>query len=124
MLKIHDLRISSNEAIGTVFSDQLNDKQLKKLNVTIEDKNGFCREIPVNVLYSVQWSDNLAMVTIESVYLFNDEDPSIELELNDKEYDYDQLSLDLESNGPYLEWLEDKDNYLEDRYYFEYKENQ
>lgn len=114
MLTIHITKILSSEAEGYVYADQLTPLQLKKLNTEIEDDNGFCNEAKVHIEYSVQWDDDLAMVTIEDVVLYNDTNGSdFGITLRDTDYNYDDVSIKLESDGPYPNWMEDRNDYFE-----------
>lgn len=114
MLIIQSLKIQSTEATGYVYADQLTAKQLNKLHMSsFEDQDGYCFEVNAFVDYSVQWDEDIPMVTIEEVTLSYG---NTFLTLSENEYDYDDLSIKLEQDGPYLQWKEDKDLYYEDSY--------
>lgn len=113
MLKIHELNIDSYEAYGIVYSDQLTDKQRLKLGVKDIDDQGFCEEVKVSIEYSIQWHDTIPMVSIESVGLIGPKNIVI---LNNTQYDYDELTMDLELKGPYHSWLEDKKSSYNESY--------
>lgn len=118
MITIRGLDIKNGEATGFVYSDELTPLQLKKLNLSEVDTNGFCHDIPVHIEYSIQWDGDLPMITIEEVVLFNDMNgEDFSLFLRDTDYNYDALSLELEEKGPYPLWIEERNECGELKYY-------
>lgn len=123
MFTIHITKILTYEAEGYVYADQLTPLQLKKLNMEVGDENGFCNEAKVHIEYSVQWDDDLAMITIEDVVLFNDENGGdFAIVVKDADYNYDDVSIKLESEGPYPTWIDNRNEYYESKKFNYYDE--
>jgi hypothetical protein len=112
MINVNIDNVKDNSFTGHVYCEDLNPKQIEQLGLIITD---CVQEIDVKGELSVNIdSDQYIEVCIENLTLFHNGN---EIELEENDYNYDNLCYQLETGIHVADWIVDIESGLIDYYY-------
>lgn len=117
MINVNIDSVKGNSFIGHVYCEDLNSKQIEQLGLVITD---YVQEIKVEAsITSKVDSDDYVQVSIEELTLINGKN---RIELEESEYNYDDLCLELETGPHIADWIINKKADESDYYFDFYRE--